>query len=489
MKSLDPVYERAELLIERNQPNEVLASMSQKLSKDFNNPIALEFMGHAYYLRGEWGAAANIYKQAHCIRPSADVLTNLGACFKQTDALGEAEEVWNLALGMETAGKNRPHKRSELLANMAGCYTANGTPDKAIELYKRSLEADPTNRVAYYNMCWPYLEQRDWAKGFRAYDAGFTSGVRTMRTYDRVPAVNVDMSPAEMRQSLVGKRVIVWGDQGLGDEIMAASCLPDLIRDAKEVVFDCHPRLREIFARSFGIECTGTRKTQNIEWFRNRQFDISVPITTLMTIYRSSGEWLGTPYLVHRHDTEQDVGPRKNIGLSWAGGVQSTRAHVRSMKLDALAPLLAKSNADWHSLQYHESASVEICRLDESHGIRIRHFPDTLLAQDYDRTMSLVAGLDLVITVCTTVMHLAGAMGVPCWVMTPHRAPWVMGVNGDDMPVYRSVRQFRQQPDEKDWSGVIWRIKEALQGGDDVARLLTSDEMSALDNITIQAAQ
>lgn len=464
---MEPAFERAQLLIERNQPNEVLASMSAELSKDFNNPVAMEFLGHAYYQRGEWGLAANVYKQAHCLRPSADVLTNLGACFKQTDRLDDAEEVWNMALGMEMP----PHKRSGLLANVAGCFTANGTPDRAIELYSEALVADPTNRIAAYNMCWPYLERRDWANGFKAYDSGFTCGVRTMRTYDRVPSVNVESTPEEMRQSLIGKRVIVWGDQGLGDEIMAASCIPDLMRDAKEVVFDCHPRLRDIFARSFGIECTGTRKTQQIEWFRNRQFDISVPITTLMTIYRSESEWPGTPYLRPSAADKRGLEGhhsfvpylKRPMGISWAGGVQSTRAHVRSMKLEELSPLLKSKDAEWYSLQYHESASNEVCRFDESHGVRIRHFPDTLLAQNYDQTMSLVAGLDLVITVCTTVMHLAGAVGVPCWVMTPHRAPWVMGIEGDTMPMYRGMQQFRQHKDETDWSGVIARIGDELQ--------------------------
>lgn len=454
---MEPVYERAQLLIERNQPNDVQALVSPELSKNFNNPAALEMLGHAYYLRGEWGLAANIYKQAHCIKPSPDVLVNLAACFKQTDNLKEAEEVWSLALEMET----RPHKRSEILANMAGCFTANGTPDRALELYQQSMEADPSNRIAYYNMCWPYLEKRDWANGLKAYDSGFGCRVRTMRTYDRVPTVNVDLSPEEMRESLKGKRVIVWGDQGLGDEIMAASCIPDLMRDAKEVTFDCHPRLRDIFARSFGIECTGTRKTSQIEWFRNREFDISVPITTLMTIYRSNGEWPGTPYLKPKITPDVNFG-RLKIGISWAGGVQSTRAHVRSMPLAVLSPMINSIDAEWYSLQYHESASAEVCRLEEHQGAHIRHYPDLLLASNYDQTMGLVGSLNLVITVCTTVMHLAGAMGIPCWVMTPNRAPWVMGIEGDDMPMYRSVRQFRQGPDESDWSGVISRITKEL---------------------------
>lgn len=450
-------YERAQLLLERQQPGDVQAMISPLLSKDFNNPFALELLGHAAYQRGEWGLAANLYKQAYMVRPTPDVLINLGACFKQIDSLKEAEETWQL--GLDEFPNLPPHQRSGLLANIAGCYTANGTPEKALTLYRAALEADPSNRTAAYNLCWPLLESRSWKQGWRAYDSGFLCGTRVMRTYDQVPTIDVSKSPEEMREALKGKRVIVWGDQGLGDEIMAAGCIPDLIKDAKEVTFDCHPRLRDIFSRSFGIECTGTRKTQNIEWFRGRTFDISVPITTLMTIYRSEGEWPGTPYLFA--DGKRKEG-RMRVGLSWAGGVPSTRAHVRSMPLTALAELIRQvPQADWMSFQYHESAATEVCALEELTGIHIKHFPGALKAENYDRTAELVAGLDLVITVCTTVMHLAGAMGIPCWVMTPHRAPWVMGTEGD-MPMYRSCRVFRQAPDETDWSGVHSRIAQEL---------------------------
>lgn len=453
-------YERAQLFLERNQPGNVKALISPILSKDFTDPFALELLGHAAYQEGEWGLAANLYKQAYAIRPSPDVLINLGACFKQIDALSEAEETWSLAL--EEFPNIPAHQKSGLLANVAGCYTANGTPDKAEKLYREAVRVDPSNRTAAYNLCWPLLEKRDWAEGWRAYDSGFLCGTRVMRTYDQVPAINVKKTPEEMRNAVKGRRVIVWGDQGLGDEIMAAGCIPDLMKDAAEVTFDCHPRLRNIFSRSFGIECTGTRKTSNIEWFRGREFDLSVPITTLMTMYRSEGEWPGTPYLTHGAFARGD--PTKlRIGLSWAGGVQSTRAHVRSMPLESLASLITSfPGADWVSLQYHESAAPEVCRFEETTGIRLKHFPGILTAEDYDRTTELVAGLDLVITVCTTVMHLAGAMGIPCWVMTPHRAPWVMGVEGDALPMYQSARIFRQTADEKDWSGVIGRISAAL---------------------------
>lgn len=455
------LYERAMLLLERNQPNDVWAMISPLLTKNFTDPFALELLGHAAFQRSEWGLSANLYKQSYALKPTLDVLLNLGACFKQIDSLKEAEEVWRMAL--EAYPDAPAHQRSALLANIGGCYTANGTPDKALEMYHQALEADPNNRQARYNTCWSLMEKREWAEGFKAYDSGFLCGVRTVRTYDQVPSIDLTLSPKEMREALKGKRVIVWGDQGLGDEIMAASCIADLMRDATQVVFDCHPRLRDIFSRSFGIECTGTRKTSNIEWLRGRTFDISTPITTLMTAYRSEG-WPGNAYLksLARHIRHVGGDRRQKIGLSWAGGVPSTRGHVRSMTLKTLAPLLRSVDADWYSLQYHESASNEVCRLDESDGIRLRQFPDTLLAENYDRTAELVSGLDLVITVCTTVMHLAGAMGIPCWVMTPNRPPWVMGIEGDTMPMYQSVKIFRQQQDEKDWSGVISRIGEAL---------------------------
>jgi Tfp pilus assembly protein PilF len=457
------VYERAMLLLERSQPNDVWAMISPLLSKNFSDPCALEILGHAAYQRAEWGLAANLYKQAFAIYQTPDVLINLGACFKQIDMLKEAEETWNMALEMNPP----PHQRSGILANIAGCYTANGTPEKALKIYSDALKADPSNRTAYYNTCWSHMEMRNWAEGLRAYDSGFLCGVRAVRTYDGVEPLDVSLSPDEMRARITGKRVIVWGDQGLGDEIMAASCIPDVMKDAAEVMFDCHPRLVDIFSRSFGIECNGTRKSSNTEWLRGRKFDVSVPITTLMTIYRSGKDWDGKPYL---RATAKDMSGnhsfvpyvKQPIGISWAGGVPSTRAHVRSMELKSLAPLLKAKDAEWYSLQYHESASNEVARLEESTGIHIKHFPGALLAENYDRTAELVASVDLVITVCTTVMHLAGAMGVPCWVMTPNRPPWVMGIEGDTMPMYNSVRLFRQTPDEKDWSGVINRISDAL---------------------------
>jgi len=454
---LEPIYDRAQLLLERNQPNDVLGLLTPELNKNFNDPYSLELMGHAYYQRGEFGLAANLYKQAYALKPNADVLTNLGACFKQVDDLKSAREAWDLALEFELP----PHKKSGILANIGGCFTANGTPDQAIDYYAKAIEADPSNRIAIYNKCWPLLERRKWREGFRCYDSGFNCGTRNARTYDQVPPLDVNLSDAEMRAAVKGKRVIVWGDQGLGDEIMAASCIPDLMRDAKSVTFDCHPRLKSVFERSFGIECTGTRKTSQIEWFRNRQFDISVPITTLMTVYRSDGQWPGTPYLKPKQAGKSR--DKMAIGVSWAGGVQSTRAHIRSMPLKTLLPLFQSIDADWYSLQYHESASPEVCRLEEESGVHIKHFPATLLAHDYDETVALVAGLDRVVTVCTTVMHLAGAMGIPCWAMTPNRAPWVMGIEGDDLPMYRSVRVFRQTAEEKDWSGVISRIGQELQ--------------------------
>src|SRR6185436_10820307 len=98
-----PLYDRAMLLLERNQPNDVWALISPLLSKNFADPFALELLGHAAYMRGEWGMAANLYKQAYLVNPSVDVLINMGACFKQIDQLAEAEQTWRMALEEDPA--------------------------------------------------------------------------------------------------------------------------------------------------------------------------------------------------------------------------------------------------------------------------------------------------------------------------------------------------------------------------------------------------
>lgn len=432
------------LHLERGHIDQAAQVFMDALNKDFHDPEAIALLASCFLAREQYGAAANLLTRAIEVKPLAECFQNLGACYRGVNKNAQAEEIFDMGLEMARS----PRMRAEFLSNKAGCYVNNGTPEKARELFAQAAAIDPNNISVQFNRCWPELESGDWKEGFRLYDLGFLSGNRAYRTYEGV-------KPYKPGMDLKGKTVIVWGDQGIGDEIMFASCIPDLMKEAGRVIFDCHPRLVRLFERSFGIECHGTRKTQQMDWHLSSGADISIPISTLATIYRSNGAFPGTAYL--KADRPKNARPK--IGIAWSGGIDRTRKDLRSVALAGWADLL-RADADWYSLQYTDTAAQEVMSLEEATGIHVKHFPGKVQCDDYATTADFVAGLDLVISVCTSVVHLAGALGVPCWCLTPSRPAWRYGCEGDQMPWYRSVRLFRQTGD--DWSSVFNNVVGAL---------------------------
>jgi hypothetical protein len=316
-----------------------------------------------------------------------------------------------------------------------------------------------------------------WAEGWPGWRYTHITGDRKKRTYEGVP--DWDGTP--------GQTVIVFGDQGIGDEIFFSSALPDMQRYCKKVILDCHPRLPALFKRSFPeIEVHGTRKDlTELPWFDSCGAEAAVALSDLFSYFRLEDEdWPGTPYLkadpygraIARQSVAAIAEPRDGkslrIGLSWTGGTKATRQHLRSIPISRLEPILrARPDAQWFSLQYTEDAARQVCAMEERTGIRIAHFPGWVesvgydgpeTAYDYDRTASFVSSLDLVITVPTTVHHLAGALGVPNWLLVQSRPDWRCQVRGTTLPWYNSTKVYRQEADG-DWFGPIARVADDLE--------------------------
>ena len=253
---------------------------------------------------------------------------------------------------------------------------------------------------------------------------------------------------------------------------MFASMLPDLLKDCKSVVFECHKKLHTLFGNSFpGIDIYPTREDEMIMWAANQDglprypFDAKIAIGSLGKFYRPNLEaFPGTPFIKPTIVSESKwavelnkLGPRPKIGIHWIGGHKRTRVEVRSIKLEQLLPILSQ-DADFISLQY-TPCEAEITAFEKAHGIKIHHYPEANYSPNYDDEAGLVSNLDLVITVCTSVVHLAGSMAVPCWVLTPSRPAWRYRLDLDYMPWYgKIVTLFRQEPNTTDWQPVIEEV-------------------------------
>jgi len=266
------------------------------------------------------------------------------------------------------------------------------------------------------------------------------------------------------------KRLLVYAEQGLGDQIMFASCLPDLLDRVGGCVIECAPRLAPIFRRSFP---TATIKPQARDDARlaslveAARFDYQVAIGSLPGYFRRN--WSDFPqhngYLhadaarvAYWKDRLDALGPGLKVGISWFGGVASTRRAARSTQLQDWLPVLSQASCSFVSLQYGD-VSGELETVSGEHQVNIHRW--SAANDDYDETAALVTALDLVISVQTAVVHLAGALGKPAWVLVPAVAEWRYLQSGDSMPWYPSLRLFRRRC-ANGWESVIAAVSVEL---------------------------
>ena len=367
-------------------------------------------------------------------------------------------------------GRELPAEPALLTANhcnalhgMASLYVNAGQPEKVIAWADKSLALNPRDRFALWNKALGLLESGQFRDGFRLYDeAGFMEGgtkppERKRKTYGGLP----------MWDGAPGKTVICYGEQGVGDEIMFASMLPDLMRDCR-VIIDCDRRLETMLRRSFP-DAEAVYPTSGWDdpfpWIADHAVDAWIPMGSLGRWYRPDiASFPRVPYLtadpVKVAKWRDILGPRRGlrVGISWAGGLKKTRFDQRSMELKVWADILRVPDIDWYSLQYHPQAPDECAQVGASLGVPIHHWGDVIA--DYEETAGFLANLDLVISVNTSLIHLAGALGVPTWCLTPVMCAWRYQCVGL-MPWYGSVEMFRQER-AGEWGMVLTSVRERL---------------------------
>jgi len=152
------------------------------------------------------------------------------------------------------------------------------------------------------------------------------------------------------------------------------------------------------------------------------------------------------------------LGPGLKVGLCWTGGTPKTRRSLRSLRLEQLLPVLSVPDCSFINLQYVDSGD-EVAGVHARHGLVVHGFPSAIA--DYDQTTALVSALDLVVSVCTAIVHLAGALGKRVWVLAPAIPEWRYRLRGDAMPWYPSARIWRQAPGAG-WNNLIDAVASEL---------------------------
>ena len=414
-------------------------------------------LGNALQELGKADEAVLAHNQAVTLNPErVEFHINLAGALVESGAAGKAAEVYRRAL------KTSPDSL-DLHCGLGNALVDLGRIDKAKEAYGKALDLAPEDPMAQYLLGRAHLLDGNLAEGWRGLEARWRVETLKMRKVE-FP------QPAWRGEDLRDKTILVWGEQGVGDEVLCASMVPDLVEQGAHIVLECDGRLIPLFQRAFeGIECI-VRNDPPLPKALRDGIDFQIPSGSLALFLRQ--DMKDFPDRRHYLFTEPALG--KALRERYRSGTQGLLVGItwdsknvkfgwqKSMALERLAPLAKVPGITLVDLQYGDTRSDRNA-FTTSTGTEILHDDTVDQMTDLDSFAAQVAAMDLVISISNTTVHMAGALGVPCWVLV-NTVPlncWML--EREDSPWYPSLRLFRQSQ-AGDWSDVIDRVCGELNG-------------------------
>ncbi|HWA45627.1 MAG TPA: tetratricopeptide repeat protein [Hypericibacter adhaerens] len=411
-------------------------------------------LGRAHQRAKRLGKAIDIYKIVLKLDPHhADALNSLGLFFSARDDLKSGIALFRKALAA------RP-EFPDALVNLGLNLKLMGQYTPALLAFRQAMRLAPDDVRAHWAASQLQLLMGQFEEGWRGYEWRW----RTREESSGRPGLY--RQPPWDGKPLPDGKLLIWSEQGVGDEVMFTSLLPELSTKVS-CLLECDPRLVPLFARSLpGVELVARAHPLPTR--------LSAPDIRAQSAAGSLGRWLrpdrasfagrGGAYLKpdqgKRDRCRGGYGNEKlNVGIAW----HTTKVELtapRPIALEALLPILRVPGARFVSLQYGDHREA-IAKLAGEAGIEIHQDPEIDQIKSLDDFAAQIAALDLVITIDNSTAHMAGALGVPAWVLLPHPPEWRWLLEGSDCLWWPSLRLFRQKA-WKDWSGVVQEAAEAL---------------------------
>lgn len=479
---------------ERGQWVEAEFTFRKVLVSQPNEITALYNLGTCLYQLGRYEEAADYFEKALELQPdNITIRENVAVTYYQMERWESAIEVWE---GLLESGAN-PDRYLDALSiayvrvdraldaisviensnavslnldrkfTLAWANLESGRRDRAAELFDEIVNARPDHVEARYNRGLLRLADGNLQDGWKDVACRFSvpgSGTVLQENFARYPRWQ--------GQVVAGKSVLVYGEQGVGDEILFASCIPDLARAGARIILLTDMRLVSLFARSFPYAAVHGALAQDVEqWLAERgEIDYQAPIGDLPAAFRTkftdfppkNAYLVPDPVRVKAwREKLAQTGKGVKVGIAWRSGIFSPlRARSYTDLAEDWGPVLTVDGADFINLQYSDVTS-ELDAVRGSLGVTVNQMLGLDLYNDFEETAALIVALDLVISVGTSVYNLAGALGQQTWMPLPWGRSWVnMGTN--DIPWYPSVKVF-QQDLGSGWTPVFQRIRGALE--------------------------
>ncbi len=406
--------------------------------------IALANLGKVLWRLGRLAEAETAYRRAIAIQPpTSDVLSDFGVFILEQNRFEEAIVLLNRAIELDPSN-------GVAHVNLGKLFMDLNRLDEARQAFEKGAATKSDYAEAHFYVGLALLTRGDFANGWPEYEWRWKTKDNLNHSYHDLPC------PEWRGESLAGSTILLHGEQGLGDNIHFARFVPKVVESGAEVLLAVPPALHRLLGCLKGVTVLPTDRPSPV-------FDVRASLMSLPRIFDTRLESIpgAVPYLtVDGKDiarwTEMLGGPGLRIGLVWSGNQAHSNDHNRSLPLAALTPLFDIVGCRWFSLQ------KELADRDQGVFAAMGHKLTPLVLRDFYDTGCAVSALDLVISVDTSVCHLAGALGLPTWVLLPFAPDWRWLLEREDSPWYPTARLWRQ-PRPGDWPSVIDKIGSALR--------------------------
>jgi predicted O-linked N-acetylglucosamine transferase (SPINDLY family)/ADP-heptose:LPS heptosyltransferase len=426
---------------------EALALMREALAIEPASAAFHSDLGIMLHGTGEFAESVAASLRSLELRPDDPVtLNSLGASLSSLDRVEEAIAAYRRALAL------KPNYH-DCWANLGHAQQLLMRLDDAADSYRRALGIQYDYPHAQVAAAMLTLLRGDFANGFTQFEWRWRLNTMTPRDFTQ---------PAWQGEPLNGKTILLHAEQGAGDNIQCLRFVPQVAALGGRLLLELPANLMRL-ASSLGGGGEIVPQGKRLPYFDVHCAFMSLPRvlgTTLDTLPATSSYLHADANAVERWaERLAGTGSGLKIGIAWAGNPTHAGDRRRSIAIECFSSLLDVPGTRFYSLQVGERAA-DLARLAGAHarGQVVDLAPDLT---SFAETAAALAHLDLVIAVDTSVVHLAGALGRPCWVMVPFSPDWRWLTGREDSPWYPSLRLFRQRK-LSDWDDVIARVRDAL---------------------------
>lgn len=438
------------LKLQDNQPQEAL-QLIKKAAKLSPCAYYLENLGRAYFENKNFEESINSYRKAFEFEPdNFDILFNLALTYKNNGQIDEAIENYKKAI--EIIPDN-----SKAYFNLAGIYDSLNDTFNALENYKKAYEYNPEDEDINYFLAEAYLKTKHFKEGWKHYQSRAS---RDCTILSQTLLYKEAMSnPMWRGEDIKDKTLFIYYESALGDTIMYARFFPEVVSRCKKVLFAPQNAFMEFFKENnFGMQIIDNRTLPH-----EVVCDVHIPLMELpyvlgineeKDIPYAQGYLKANPEKVESYKQNYFNNDKFKIGIKWQGNTAYSLDRIIPLK--AFYKIFDLPNTKFYSVQKGEG-SEELQELPSE--FELISLGDTF--NDFSDTAAAIANLDLLICNDTSVAHLAGALGKPCWVLLPFVQNWRWTTDLSYSPWYKSIKPFKQI-EPGNWDEVFERVYKEL---------------------------